>query len=129
MHTARLKLLAAHIRKLPHDTERAEYITSSPLVKHRLNGFNMDYIAGWTSCGTAGCIAGHACSLFGSTNDPDLAFFSLGEAEKLLLLTRKEARNLFLPQGCDLTKITPAEAAEACLRVADGKEPWPIWNR
>ena len=120
MNRERLIQLAEHIRKLQHYTT---FVHPFSTRETELNGFNMAYVAGTTDCGTAGCIAGHTLSLFTPTKDPN-ADLEMEEVGELLGLTPTQATELFMAPRRRLDEITPAEAADACLRVADGKEPW-----
>ena len=110
MNTERLRELGNKIEKLKH-----HFGISPETVNGPLKGFSMSSFEGKSECGTAGCIAGHACDLFG---DPQTRIFS--QAQSLLDLDDKEAFVLFTPwiEGFKCWDFTPAIAAEACHKLA-----------
>ena len=121
-HKQRLKFLASQIRMLSH----VRKVKPSPEVNQpvKLMGFNMAYVASDSGyCGTAGCIAGHACQIFGF---PSRRAYSMANAAFVLGMDRWAAEDLFLgPDSDRMEDITPAAAADACERVAAGEKPWP----
>ena len=120
-------------------------------MNHYLTDFvNLDEDLGVTECMTAGCIAGHARQLFHREDHDELkknygidsysTFRSCITlvARHALGLSRQEADLLFhpgevpgLPSQLQLREyddVTPAIAARACRRMADGLTGAAIWN-
>ena len=92
-----------------------------------IDGFNMGSYICETPCGTAGCLAGHAAALFGEAGAIHLdEIFSA--AAGLLDLNYAEASHLFVPNDASYCDITPAWAATACRKLAEGVPPEEIWH-
>ena len=111
MNKKRLKDLAAHIRTLPHYQKSPEWFKDlNP--NDMLDGFNMAYVAAQTECGTAGCIAGHACRLFG-VDDERLG--GMNQAMELLGLENEEGYRLFDPPSFSYLPQDHAGGGGRCL--------------
>ena len=104
----------------------ADQLANPTDPKLRLVTFNMadfsssqDYVEDAISCGTAACIGGYACILFGAEG----ATIHGAEAGVLLDLTIDQARALFYNQFGYISKehllneITVAQAVEAIRRM------------
>lgn len=137
----RLRELADHIEQCPHerriDTARRMGVeTSSLLMGHvtdpdtRLVGFTLrSWVCGTDGCHTAGCIAGHACSLW-PPKRPDT--YVSDHAAYVLGMDHDIAWHLFVPddlyEWMDLEHVTPAAAATACRLFAVGVAPAKVWS-
>lgn len=107
MNEERILQLAEVIRNAPHEepTEE-EFLLNEPTGE--LTGFNMEHV--W--CGTVGCIAGWASSLWGWGKT----------GREALELLPDVANALFLPSSSVvpyLADVTSEQAANALVKVAE----------
>ena len=140
MRTERLRELADHIETKRHAAKPTTSalalgemeLSELPRTKG-LDAFNMRTYASrlgtneQTECETVGCIAGHAATLWPPAEPyraPAMAIRA--QAEEALGLTSEQSWGLFNPrasQSCldepPADDITPAQAADACRRLAD----------
>ena len=131
MNKARVRRLAAHLRTLKR-AEDVSAVFAEELRKEPFQFFNMKYYISQdnASCGTAGCIAGHAVDYF----DPGVRRAGIREkATDILDLTREEASALFVPiigqfGVTDYNEVTPEVAAGVLEAAADGTPIYDAWE-
>ena len=121
MNRERLRELADHIEAQEHLHFTDDEITNG-FTAELPEFFNMKTVCSDTKCGTVGCIAAHACLLFGDQGKGT----SMRKAGRLLGLGVDEGDYriaLFTPgsEGEGMEDITPQQAARACRRLADGE--------
>lgn len=131
MNEERLLELADHLEGLPKMEHDRFSVTELPKLKGaKPEGFHMFWWLASTGCGTSGCIAGHAATLWQDNWEPNASIGVRDEAAKELDLDIETAQDLFSPSPLDLPvnvsleSITPQEAARACRNVAEGKPAW-----
>jgi hypothetical protein len=135
MNKERLLILADHIEKRPmayaddaDDAENTEYPDVNPENADNV-AFNMYSYIIEGSCGTAACIAGHACLLWKDEiqHGPKGEIAWHGDAALILGLTEEESNHIFYGKfACDdlfsdknWAKITPKVAADYLREVAE----------
>ena len=131
----RLMLLAGAVRKAPYIAIRGSrsYLHTCAELGNP-DWFNMEtYAVRTEECGTVGCLAGWAVSLWpyqvaatsewiGSEDVDDVA-------ASLLLLDTYERIGLFCPPVLGLRYIQPETAAAVVEMVARGTEPDAAWRK
>lgn len=98
--------------------------------------FNMSDFAKEGSCGTVGCIAGHALIFFKGLSPRELREYDdsrdiAAGASEILDLSGSEENHLFDPEwsmGCVNNLITPKQAAHALRYFASGETPREAWT-
>ena len=127
MNKKRILKLADVIEKAPHvimgeEVPPAVYYTASKII-----GFDMSVYNAHGSCGTVGCIAGHAAMIWPLTEKTDSRRI-ISIAAKALGLSAEEAGELFVPDHLnDFRAVTPAIAAEVLRSVANGISASSAW--
>lgn len=128
MNTKRMLELANHLRIIPH-----EHIDNSDIEDEKLETFNMAFFR----CGSAACIAGWACGLWGSPNALNITRRAAG----ILDLDHEVANGLFMPRlgyftERDYQDIEPEEAALVLEEMVNNKhrlqdelDVLAIWER
>ena len=132
MNIERMRALADHVEQLPHvwSIRRTPATTYDP--GERVAAFNQAAWLDESVCGTAGCIAGCAVTLW-----PPATTYKYEQIEELaasaLGLHPLEAGDLFCPRVIDtpgtLRDVTPQEAAAVLRAVAAGTDPVVAWQR
>ena len=136
----KLRCLQQHIKDIPYydlsdhdpisDPESAPAYLAVECLTQAPPFFNMSVIAsfqpkGHSPCASIGCLAGHACVLFGLDSKRD----ALLAAQVALGLTEDEAQGLFLPELGDWNQYTAADAVVAIDRLINGWSLDLLWER
>ena len=131
MNTKRLHEVADRIESADHLVGNGN--VDYPYARSDLVGFNMETLYGRHDCGTTGCIAGYAVSMYGRKSIYEIFEVVWDDAKKFLDLDTEEAEVLFDPSVWYSPKpayrdIEPARAARACRNLADGVDMAEIWD-
>ena len=128
MNVERLNQLADHIERLEHAPTGVCAAPDNIPFGDTPDAFNMSNWVSESTCGTAGCIAGHAGCLF-RDEQSRMRTGIMTDARRLLELTPREGSLLFIPGTLGtMDQITPAMAAQVLRLVAGGMEILDAWK-
>lgn len=131
MNRERLEALAEFLDSAEDAREDALPVGTGPVTAREViySGpggfrFRMEEWLIVNSCGTVGCIAGAACTLWPPSATTWPTYFSVSEhAMNVLGLSSRESVELFgTPE--DGRTVSHSDAARACRRLAKHLDPW-----